>query len=177
METSRYERKYTHYLCTRGSDSRLFNTNVRTNEDLGREISALQTSVKSKLAQMEQNASANKLLVSEQLKRFNATIDTSISSAILKMENAIETLASRDAGPGNPEKESATEKLNSRLEMTLHISDQTQPRRYTAMEDDEVDMRRKCTHNPRVREWLEVVDHWNEGCPEKNLAVCNAADR
>ena len=129
----------------------MFNTNVRTNEDLVRKISALQTSVTSKLSQMQKYASANRLLVSEQIKRFTATIDTFISAAILKMENGIETLGSKGAEPGSPEKESATETLNSRLERPLHISDQTQPRRYTAMEDDDVDMRRKCIHIPRVR--------------------------
>ena len=84
-ETSQYERNFTHYRYTRGADSRMFNTNVRSSEELGRKLSALQTSMTSKLVQMVQNAAANRLLVSEGLKTFTAALDTPICAAVLKM--------------------------------------------------------------------------------------------
>ena len=149
----------------------MFNTNVRTNEDLGRELSALQTNMTSKLAQIEQNAAANRLLVSEELNTFTAALDTSICAAVLKMENDIATLAGQSVAPGTFDKECAPEILNRRLKRPLDISNETQLGKETAIEEDDMELRRKCTHIPRVRGWRAVVDHWNEGCPEKNLTV------
>ena len=34
-----------------------------------------------------------------------------------------------------------------------------------------MELRRKCTHIPILRGWRKVIDHWNEGCPEKNLTA------
>ena len=64
-ETHKYENNFTHFLYTRGSDLRLFNTHISTIADVGRDISVLQHKVSSSFLQMNQTAAANRMFVTD----------------------------------------------------------------------------------------------------------------
>lgn len=79
-ETNRYENNYTHYLYTFGSDSRLFNNNVSSLDDVSREIQSVQTCVVSRFAQLEQRTAAHRLLVSQQFDQLNENMVRRLNS-------------------------------------------------------------------------------------------------
>jgi len=95
-ETSKYETSYSHYLYTRGSDSRLFHTNVSTIQDVGRELNALKDTVVQRLAQLEQSSAAHRLLIAENLSETARTIQDSVQKSLqqLRKEMTVRLMSS-----------------------------------------------------------------------------------
>lgn len=66
-ETSRYENSITHYLYPKEADARLFNENISTINDLGRELSKVQECVSSRISFLEQSNASFKLFISNEV--------------------------------------------------------------------------------------------------------------
>lgn len=167
-ETSKYENSFTHYLYTRGTDSRLFNTNITTFDDVGREINALQTTVVQRLSQFEQSSSANRLLVAQDLSINAHKLEESLNNSLDKFKEKLLSEIQETVGDvistGNHASEHTVGQAGPcTQERTVHEggpnTQETTPRNASTI----------CTYIPKCRDWREVVAHWINGCPEKNL--------
>lgn len=67
-EKFKYEKKYTNFLYISSSDAHLFNNQVPSIDDLGREINALQSVVTSRLLHFEQSSYTYRLLLTDEIK-------------------------------------------------------------------------------------------------------------
>lgn len=165
-ETSKYENSYTHYLYTKGSDSRMFNSNVSTFQDVGREMKALQATVVQRLSEFEQSSSGNRLLVVQNLSKTSSNILDSVNNSLETFREKLlvdikDFVQNRISSNGNLSSEN-NEKEKDSEEERCAINDILPSEKFSA----EV-----YSHIPKCRDWREVVLHWKHGCPEKNLIV------
>lgn len=141
-ETLKYEKNYTHFMFTRGSDIRLFNTCVTTLGDVSREVRSVQDSVNMRLSHIEQATAAHRLLLSEEMKKFASIVSEKLSSMENKMSPQVTGEGVTDEGEYGQ---------NTARASASHSG--------------------MYTHIPNVLGWREVIEQWNIGCPSKNLMV------
>lgn len=153
-ETSRYERNFTHYLFTKGSDARMFNSNVSSLEDVGREIGTLQSTVLQKFCHFEQSSLANRLFISHQLENMARVIGREVNEGMkrVKADMMLELKLSKDKVAGPSDVDCAE---REREEADGKEGDCKEGSGWTGV--------------PSCRNWREVIVHWNLGCSEKNL--------
>ena len=79
-ETHKYENNFTHFLYTKGSDVRLFNRQIATIADVGREVSTLQDKITSSLLQLDQTAAANRMFLTHSVKSLGRNLQKRIDA-------------------------------------------------------------------------------------------------
>lgn len=152
-ETSLYERNYKHYLFTKGSDARMFNCNVTSFEDIGREMGTFQWTVLQKLSHFEQSSLANRLLVSQQMDTSLNALKGEIGDTLTKFKSEVMLEIKGDNSDPDAEQVESMSGINA----TQEVRDGG------------------WTHVPSCKTWREVLVHWKVGCREKNL-LCSLND-
>lgn len=156
-ETHKYENNFTHFLYTRGSDARLFNTHVATIADVGREVSSLQDKVSSTLLQLDQTAAANRMYLSNAVTKLGQEMNTRINSL---EESLFRRLPIQLGSSSNHQVE------NSQPHLSVQVNSQVG--NHSGAEGQ---TRPLYNHIPGVKTWKEVINQWETGCPSKNLTV------
>ena len=161
-ETSRYENSYSHYLYTSASDMAVFSDNASSSQHFSKELSDLKVMVRSlntKLCQMEQTNSAFRLFFTEQLKGFSEGLAGEFRGFLNECTKKIGIECERSASSKDAQTPTTCQ---IRIATDIHPESegQTESRSHA-----------QCTHIPRVSNWREVVEHWVNGDPSKNLVV------
>lgn len=154
-ETHKYENNFTHFLYTRGSDARLFNTHIATIADVGKEVSALQDRVSSALLQLDQTSAANRMFLTEAVSKVGGEMHKRLD--VLQHE-----LLKRLPLPnGSLNDGQATDQQHH--SPSTRIANTTIP--------VEGQSRSVYNHIPGVKSWKDAIKQWENGCPSKNLTV------
>lgn len=157
-ETSKYECSFVNFLYTGASDDRLFNANIRTLEDLGRECSTLQDSVCSRLSQFGQCSAPTRLLISTELEDISKKLEGSVSKRFSKLSSSVFSVMSNVF---QNDHDNRTEDLDI---SRVSASDQNEDNIiYNGISFDST--------IPVFNNWKAVIKQWNEGILEKNLMV------
>ena len=154
-EMYKYENNFTHFLYTRGSDVRLFNTHISSIADVGREISVLQDKVSSSLLQMNQTAAANRMFVTDAVSKLGEEMKKGMND----LQEALLRKIPVQQGSSSLEHE---ERMEPPTPVPLGICEQTgAPKKSGSLYN----------HIPGVKHRKEAINQWEVGCPSKNLTV------
>ena len=152
-ETYKYENNFTHFLYTRGSDARIFNTHIATIADVGREVSALQEKVSSAFVQLDQTSAANRMFLNDAVSKMgdemNMRLDTLTKELFQRLPGGQGSVNSLQAVPTQP------------------ISLAPNPGA-CGVTGTEISM---YNHIPGIKSWKDAINQWENGCPSKNLTV------